>query len=173
MEKETMSEDFMDGMPDGPALEVNDLPPLTMDQLQDIARDVIAQRDRYDDAKEKASIEYRQLEILENKIIAYMNKYNLKSQDFPGCGKFTVSVKAVVDTPKDFEQKKAFFEWLQTKGEVDFVTNLSVNHNTLQRIYNDEFELAAKEGRSVGFEIPGIGSAKKVRETLSIRKGKT
>ncbi len=166
-----MSEDFMDGMPDGQAFSPEDLPDLTEPEWQALALQIKEQRARYELADQLASVEQRSLQALQSKMIAYMNKYNVKSRTFPECGLFTVNVKAVVDTPKDYEQKKAFFEWLQAKGEVNFITTLSVNHNTLQTLFNDEFKLAAEEGRSVGFQIPGIGSAKKIRETLSIRKG--
>lgn len=59
-----------------------------------------------------------------------------------------------VTVPKTIEEKQALFDFLQSKGI--FLEMVSINSKTLNKLYKDFAEEAAKEG-ILDFRMPGIG----------------
>lgn len=153
--------DFYDG----------DLPmdQVTVNQLDALGREISAVREKVEAMEEVVKEERSKLEQLKSKMIAYLDHFGKKSYPIPGAGTFTVVEKLSYTVPKEEPSKIAFLKWLRSKGEGVYLSTVTVNHNTLNALCNQEFELAASEGRS--FQIPGLGDPKKY-ETLSLRKGK-
>lgn len=81
-------------------------------------------------------------------------------------GNFILSNRFTVPTPKDPEQKQAFFSYLKQKGI--FEDLVSVHSQTLNAWYRQELDAALDKG-DVNFKVPGLEDPKYV-QTLSIRK---
>ena len=140
---------------------------VTVTQLDSLGRDIASLREKVEAMEALVSAERTVLELMKSKMIAYLDHFGKKSYPVPGAGTFTVVEKLSYTVPKEEPSKIAFLKWLRSKGEGVYLNTVTVNHNTLNALCNQEFELAAQEGRT--FEIPGLGEAKKY-ETLSMRK---
>lgn len=151
--------------------EEQSLDQLTVKQLDQLGFEIRMQLEKCEAMKETLSTETTRLENLKAKMIAYLEHFGKHHYPIPGVGAFTIRERQTVTIPKDSETKKQFLQWLRSKGDEVYLTYVTVNHNTLQGIYNDEFETAVKEGRSGEFQIPGIGSPKLVKN-LAVTKGK-
>lgn len=85
-------------------------------------------------------------------------------------GTVSLQTKLKVQTPKTPEDKKSLFNWIRGKyGEEGFLSYAGVNYNTLQGLYNNEFEAAELEGMADEFHIPGL-SQPEHEVGLSFRK---
>lgn len=66
---------------------------------------------------------------------------------------FFKEVKSSVTTPKTLEEKKEFFDFLESRGI--FLEMVSINSQTLNSLYKSLADEAAKEG-VLDFKMPGI-----------------
>ena len=89
---------------------------------------------------------------------------NLSAQGY----KFTLKTESSVKTPKTVEEKKAFFDYLESIGL--FYEIVSVNSKTLQSTYKSLAEQALKDG-VLDFRLPGIPPATEFN-VLKVRKEK-
>jgi hypothetical protein len=81
-------------------------------------------------------------------------------------GTIEIRSKLSFQTPKTPEQKKAFFEWCQSKGIMwDYIT---VNSISLNSLCKQESEAALEAGKD--FEVPGIEPGKEYKQTVFKRK---
>lgn len=142
---------------------------VTVSQLDSLGREIAQLREKVEAMEEVVKEERATLEAMKSKMIAYLDHFGKKSYPIPGAGTFTVAEKISYTVPKEDSSKIAFFKWLRSKGEGAYLSTITVNHNTLNALCNEEFELAAHEGRR--FHIPGLGEPKKY-ETLRMTKGK-
>lgn len=105
-----------------------------------------------------------QLEQAEAKMLSMLEDSGLKSYRAPA-GNCVITHRTSVRTPKTPEDRKAFFDYLKSKGIFDAM--IGVNSATLNSYYKEEFEVASREGRVL--EIPGLTEIT-VDAILSFRK---
>ena len=140
---------------------------VTVREFQSLIDTTFKQRALVEDMEAAAAVESAKLEKLKKKCMAYLSQFGKSSEALPGIGTISVAKRLSVSHPKEPEAKAAFFEYLKNKGI--FEDMVTVNSQTLNSWYRQEFELAKDEGRLV--EIPGVGEPNYV-ETLSMKKGK-
>lgn len=86
-----------------------------------------------------------------------------------GGKKLIMSQRASVQTPKTFEEKKAYAKFLREKyGDELFWTQFGVHSQTLNAFYKAERDAAIDQG-NIDFKIPGIGD-ETISYQLSVRK---
>lgn len=126
-------------------------------------------RKDYDLAKTIASEKNKVVEELEFKLLEMLETVG-KEVYVGESARVTVVSKLQVTTPKSPEDKQKFFEWLKRKhGEEAMWAYATVNHNSLNSLYNKEVEDAVNRGTLT--DIEGI-EAPTLRKTLQVRAGK-
>ena len=140
---------------------------ITTKQL-DIAVQELWDARRDYDAKKKISNEAsEQVDKAELSLLDLLERANKKNYQLDGVAKVIAIQQFVVNTPKTFEDKEKFFAWLQTKlGHDGFIAYLNINHQSLQALWKEQFELAEDK---VGFTMDGIGQPME-RKTLRVNK---
>lgn len=105
-------------------------------------------------------------EILEQiqKTLEFLEIENLSAQGY----KFSLKRESSVKTPKTIEEKRAFFNYLESIGM--FYELATVNSRTLQSTYKALAEQALKDG-ILDFQVPGISPATEYN-VLKVKKEK-
>jgi SOS response regulatory protein OraA/RecX len=137
----------------------------SVQQITQMCEDLWSLRQKYDEAdKVRAEID-AQIDKKEREIIDALEKNEKDNWDSKSC-KISITHKTSVKVPKDMESKQKFFEYLRGKGM--FEELVSVNSQTLNAFYKEQFEQAIEAG-DVNFAIPGIGEPT-LRKGLQVRK---
>ena len=135
--------------------------PLDLAAFEMLVAELYDQREKVKSMEEAVDNEKGHLEGLKAKVMTCLDqagKSNYKSER----GTVSVVNKFSVETPKELEAKKAFFEWLEQRGLFDEYA--TVNSAKLNALYNEHLEISGDPN----FKIPGIGEAKHYKQ-LSIR----
>jgi hypothetical protein len=144
---------------------------ITTLELDEMITELRVLRDLYEQKKEASTKAYNDYAALEGKVVEAFQQAGKSKYVVEGLGTAYLINKLVVPTPKTVEQKKAFFKYLREKhGEVVFWDKVSVNHQTLQGIYNSDAAEALEAGDAM-FSIPGIDKPT-TQTSLGFRKGK-
>lgn len=132
---------------------------ITTKELDEHAQAYQAAYAEYEKSKAHTSQLYKEAERLEGKMVEAMELAGKTKYQVDGVGTFYFINKMVVTTPKTNSEKKALFDYIkETHGDDFYLATLSVNHQTLQKLYNTDFE-AAKEKNpddAATFHIPGL-----------------
>ncbi len=129
-------------------------------------------RDIYDAAKSVATEKYKTFEELEGKVVEALKLAGKRKYHVDGLGVCYFIEKLVVTTPKTLEDKRKFFDWLKSSfGETFLLDKQGVNHQSLQKIYNDAYNAAVEEGKGEQFTVPGLDSPT-AQISLGFRKEK-
>jgi hypothetical protein len=145
-------------------------------EMDKLIREYVEKREAHDKAKKAASDAYKEMDEVAAKIQGRLKYAGKKSYKVDGVGTFGVSKQYVVSFPSELADRQAFIKWLfkEHGNEVGY-SKVSVNHQTLNSMYNSESEahnLAQEhlppEDR-VPFSVPGI-SEPTLREKVSFRK---
>lgn len=127
---------------------------VTVTELDELSKEIFTQKEVVEEceaAREEAS---KKLYALQNKLLGIMQDLDKEKYFVTGLGTISRQKRFTVKTPKTEEDKKAFLAYLETKGIFwDLVT---VNSNTLNSFYKQEFDIAREE-KNLNFKIPGIG----------------
>lgn len=143
---------------------------ITTSELDHLCAEFVATREKYERAKEVASELYKDHAKVEFKLMAALKRVDKLKYPVAAFGDFVLKQTYSFKTPKEFEEKKKFLEYLKTKGEEFFIETVGVNHNTLNGFCNAEFENAA-ENNVFPFAVPGIG-APKLSEKIVLKPNK-
>jgi len=115
----------------------------------------------------KLSMEVKSISVIRTEageaLMSLLREAGLKTFSHPTLGKATLVDKYTVTTPKSHSDKAKLFNWLKEKGDDFFYTYVSVNSQTLNKLYNDTLEDNPEE------EIPGL-QMPGVRTSLSLTK---
>lgn len=125
----------------------------------------------YEAKKEVASAAYKEYEAAEATIMSALKDAGKKSYKVDGLATVSIIQKAVVRVPATIEQKRALFAHLNEIGEEVFYAMATINSQTLNSWYSQKVEEAQREGKLLGFQIPGI-EAPTTRESLGVRADK-
>lgn len=143
---------------------------ITTEALDGMVKEMKKAREIYESAKAKSTELYKEFESMEGKVIEALTKAGKRKYHVDGIGLCYFIEKLVVTTPKTLEDKRKFFDWLKsTFGETFLLDKQGVNHQSLQKIYNDAYSEAVDRGVGDGFTVPGLASPT-AQITLGFRK---
>lgn len=142
---------------------------VTMQELDILGQMIFNQKNICEEAEKVVDTVKAQLVKMQAKMIAVLERFGRSNYSIPGAGTLIKTQRLTVTLPKTPEDKEQFFKYLRDRDIFDDI--VSVNSMTLNAFYKKEFDIAAEEGRAVGFKIPGISEAKTI-VTLNVRKGK-
>ena len=140
--------------------------PITTADLDSAIREMWAKRQEYDRLNEKTKACGAECDDLEAKIIAMLEQCNKDSYLCEGTARVNRITKLSVRIPQDSVEKAKFFKWLKEKhGAEGFLAYATVNSQSLNKLYNEEFAACPEEDRA-DFSIDGVGSP---TERVSLR----
>lgn len=140
---------------------------VTTKQLDDAIRKLWELRKDYEEKKKISNEACELSDKAEEEVLDLLEKSNKKNYQLDGVAKVIAITKLQVNTPKDLDKKAEFFKWLKDSYGADgFLAYLNINHNSLNALWNAEFEKAEEK---MGFNIAGI-DAPTERRTLQVRK---
>ena len=140
---------------------------VTVETLKNLVKETFEFKAQLDIIKKKKTEMEGEYKEMTNKILAYLEDLELESFKVPGFGNAIVQNKYSVKVPREPEEKKKLFQYLQGKGQ--FLELATINSMTLNSYYKQEFENAVDAGNE-DFEIPGIGEPMHYQQ-LMMRKG--
>lgn len=141
---------------------------ITVEEFEQLIKDIQAQRSEVEAKKALLSAENEKLEALETKALEAL-KATGKDSYQGAVGTVYTLHRMSVSVPKDPEKRKLFFEYLQKKGVYDSL--ITINSQTLNAFYKSEFEAAKEAGLGLEFQVPGIEEPK-IFESVGFRKAK-
>lgn len=140
---------------------------ITVEKLDSLVSDYVEKRKEYEAAKRVASDKYALVSDAENAVTEALKALGKKSYKLEGVGTFTRVMKEVITVPKDVEQKRELYSWIEARYGKDVLDEMtSINHQRLNSFYNQEVE---KEKDNPAFTIPGLDAPTSV-ENVSFRK---
>lgn len=143
---------------------------ITTEELDQIVTRYRDARKVYESAKAKATELQKEQETLKGKVVEALTKVGKRKYFVDGIGLCYFIEKLVVTTPKTLEDKRKFFDWLKaTFGDIFLLDKQSINHQSLQKIYNDAYNAEVEQGRGDQFTVPGL-SAPTAEISLGFRK---
>ena len=141
---------------------------ITTEELDHVVAKLQGAKLLYEEAKEQSDKMFAQYDSIREQLVNMLVSCNKKSYKVDGIGTVTVKEQAKVQTPKLPEEKAEFFKWLKEElGADGFLTYATVNHNSLNSLYNLKSEEYAERGEN--FTMPGVG-APTTEKILSFRK---
>lgn len=134
---------------------------ITVEELDEWGRKWKEASEEYATASARASELYKVKEELEGKFVEALQQAGRQKYFVEGIGLVGFSKRMSVQTPKTIEDKQALAKWMQdTYGKEFFWEKFSVNSQTLQSMYNKEYEIFEERceatGQSEQFHIPGL-----------------
>lgn len=143
---------------------------ITTQQMDDALIEFHQAKREYDEAKSESNAKHGLMEEKKYVLMEMLKATGKSKYQVDGHGTASLNEKLKVTTPKTVEDKKSLFDWLKEKhGDVGATAMMSVNANTLNKIFNDAFDEARADGTADEFGIPGLGQGEVVH-TLSFRK---
>lgn len=125
--------------------------------LDALVKDYADKRQMYDVAKEESNNRHKLYKEAESRMLEALTAEGKRQYQVAGVGKLSVINKFQVSMPKDHESKKLLLEYLESKGEDVFLSYVTVNHQSLNSLYNQENELALENGQI--YNLPGVAEA--------------
>ena len=145
--------------------ENKELDKVTVNELEELCSAIRDSRAECDRIKAESKNANEKLDGLEKKLmgcLTALGKDSYKSD----VGNFSINHRTSVRVPQG-DDRVVFFEWLKEKGYYD--SYVTVNSQSLNSLYRQEFDRAKEEGSLDSFSIPGIGEPT-INEILSFRK---
>jgi hypothetical protein len=142
---------------------------ITMQELDLLGQVIFKQKKECEECEKVLDSKKAILAKMQAKMISVLEKFGRSNYAIPGSGMLIKSERLTVTLPKTPDDREAFYQYLKEKNL--FEDLVTVNSMTLNAFYKKEFDIAAEEGRAVGFKIPGISDPKTI-VTLNVRKGK-
>ena len=136
----------------------------TLDALkkfEDICAIAFELKNKADSLEDEAKEIRKELFGYQQKIQAYLEALGKEAYN-SASGNIEIRSRTSVKIPRNEEDKRALFKWLQDKGIFWEVAN--INSQTLNSLYKNEFEEAISEGRDC--VIPGLGEPEIYRQVV-------
>lgn len=134
-------------------MEAAKIPLSDLDAAVNEMAELSAQIDAYEEQIKGLNAQKAALQL---KVIAALDATERKSYSTARARVTKVS-RFQVSMPKDPESRAKFFDYLRERGV--FENLVSVNYQTLNSFYKEQFE-QAKDSGDIDFAIPGIGEAR-------------
>lgn len=127
---------------------------VTIEEMDEAVKLYNEARADYDGKKAISNLAHESMESAKFALIKLLQSAGKSKYDSEKFGKVTLVDKLQVTTPKDLPSKIQFFGWLEQKFGEDYLAYLSINHQTLNSLYNAELKEAAENGTE--FKVPGL-----------------
>lgn len=132
---------------------------ITTEQMDSMVSEMSELKDTYDKLKKQSNAAHEAYQEARAKLITVLQEAGKTKYFVDGVGTVSVTEKLKIKTPKSPEDKEAFFDWLRNKyGQEGYLTYATVNYNSLNALYNTEFEQAKLDGTADEFQIAGVGN---------------
>lgn len=143
---------------------------ITIEMLDESVAIMAKYKAEYEKQKAVSNDCHSRFQEARGKLVAMLMAANKSKYHVEGIGTVSVTEKLKVRTPKGLDDKKALAAWLQTQlGDDGMHTYLSVNYQSLNSLYNQEFEAAKDRGDASNFTLPGV-DAPEAEFGLNFRK---
>lgn len=143
---------------------------ITTDDLDNMVSVMSKLKEEYEELKKQSDEAYKKYEQARRKVISALMATNKSKYFVDGIGTVSLVNKLKVKTPQTPEEKKAFYKWLNEKfGAEGFLAYTGINYQTLNSLYNQEFDKAVETGNADTFSIPGIAQPE-TETSLSFRQ---
>ena len=137
---------------------------VTIEQLDALALEVARCRAEEEATKKVYSEAYAKCERAENDLVEALTKAGKNKYHIEGVGTASLVTKTMVSVPKNANDKRLLFDYIESKYGPDFLMDkLSIHSASLNSFANQEFENA--EDKAL-FRIPGLAEPK---ATISLR----
>lgn len=143
--------------------------PVTVADLDALVKEIVSLRTKSLKLNAELTTLNKDLEAKKIKMAGYLRELGRKSYK-TDAGNFSLVEKWRVTLPKTAEDKLRLFDWLKERGLYE--TYATVNSNSLNSLYLEEWDIAKKEGRGMEFEIPGVSAPTRF-ETTSVTGSRT
>lgn len=140
----------------------------TISQFEEFITEFVDQRKKIDTLKLELETESEKLTRIQAKALQYLKtlgRDNYQSK----FGLISIVRTSSVALPKTPEDRAEFFGYLKDKGLFDSM--ISVNSQTLNSWFRQEYEIAQEEKRITEFKIPGLKEPATF-EKIRLTKGK-
>lgn len=141
-------------------------PVVTVQDMDALVEEMRAQRDLVEEKENELKALNKQLTALEQKAVQYLKALGRENFSSPH-GTLYISQKWRVNLPKTDEDKAALFKHLEERGI--FMQYATVNSNSLNSLFLEDWKDAMERGEGMDFRMPGIAEPK-LYETLGMRK---
>lgn len=143
---------------------------ITTEQLDHLIKEMKRLDDEKDEAKKAHSEASEKYEAARDAVLSALKACGKSKYYVDGLGTAFIASRLSFQTPKEIEQKDAFFKWIaETHGDDVLKGMVTVNSQTLNGFCKREFEAALERG-DADFKIPGINEPT-AQETVNFRKG--
>lgn len=132
-------------------------PPVTYEQFDGLCEKMFEQKAKVEAATQVLKDLNKELGRLQMQALATLKQINRTSHTSPH-GTVGIQERWRVSVPKTDEDKKALFAYMKERGVL--MAYATVNSNSLNAYFNEEQEVANKEGRGMEFKMPGVGESK-------------
>lgn len=140
-------------------------PDISVGQLEELCNKISEQRKVCDEISAKHKAENQILDSLEKGLLVALETLGKDSYK-SNVGTFSINHRTSIKVPQG-DDKMEFLHYLRDRGIHDAM--VTVNSQTLNGWYRQEFEQARSEGRLMEFKIPGIGEPV-INKIISFRK---
>ena len=141
---------------------------VTVAELDELIKKIAEKEAEIEAQKEVLTAKNKELATLEGKCVQYLTELDRKNYDSP-FGKVSIAQKWRVNLPEDDRAKRELFDHLRERGIFDKYA--TVNSNSLNSLYRQDWEAAKERGEGLEFSMPGIG-APKLFEALTFKASK-
>lgn len=129
---------------------------VTTEELDNAIKDLKSAREAYDKAKAISNELHGEMEKKEKILVDLLDAAGKNVYELEGVARITMVEKSSIQTPKDLEDKEAFFNWLEEQyGKDGRLAYTSVNSQTLNSLYSKLREEALANGEEL--VVPGLG----------------
>lgn len=140
--------------------------PVTVEQMDALVQAMFEQKAKVEAADEVTKALNKELSRMQMQAVAALKQLGRDNFKSPH-GTVSIIERWRVSVPTDEEAKKELFKYFKEK-EILY-RYATVNSNSLNSYYNEEWEIAKAEGRGMEFQLPGVGEPK-LFETCGMRK---
>lgn len=134
---------------------------VSVSEMDAVVEEMASARALYDAAKAVSNEAHAVWKEKEFAAMALLKEAGKTRYEVEGVGKISLIEKLKVKMPSSPEQKAEFFQWLRSQGEDMANTYLTLNYNSLNSLYNLEFENAENKAE---FKLPGINEPESTTE---------
>lgn len=141
-----------------------------MQEFLDLCRCMWEQKAKVDELKSQVKDANAELTKLQVDILKRMDVMELEKQHIKGYGTLFLKRERSVQVPKSIPDKLALFDWIKEhKGEDVLNKYLSINSQSLNSFWKQEYEIAKEEG-NIDFAMAGVAPPEMYTK-LGTRKG--
>lgn len=127
-------------------------------------------RDRKDELSQELKTLNEEVDLVESKLLDVLNKTGKKNWEVPGAGLVYKSVKLEVRFPEKIEDRKKVEAYVRKQyGEEMRGTLFTINYQSLNKFFKEEYDKACERGQGDSFKIPGLDSPTS-REIIGFRR---